>query len=92
MLTWLFAGIPYVLAVWAMGRSFTSIGMPSPWDNVLLGGFAFATLAAPYAEHVNNHIMLLAVGAGVVEAAVRRGPMTVGGPRGWASRGPRLHD
>jgi hypothetical protein len=75
-LTWLFAGLPYVLAVWAVGRMTRAVGVPGPWDIVLTAGFAFASLALPYAEHVNNHILLLAVAAGVGEAAVRPGPWT----------------
>ena len=52
--------------------------MPAPWDLVLTAGFAFAGLALPYAEHVNNHVLLLAVAAGVCEAATRPGAVTVG--------------
>jgi hypothetical protein len=78
MLTVLFAGVPYVLAVWAVGKTLTSIQLRPLWNDVLLAGFAFATLALPYAAQVNNHILLLAVGAGVVEASVRPGPMTIG--------------
>src|SRR4051794_27362045 len=77
-LTWLFAGLPYVLAVWAVGRATRSVGVLAPWDLVLTAGFAFASLGLPYAAHVNNHVLLLAVAAGVCEAAVRPGPMTVG--------------
>jgi hypothetical protein len=80
-LTWLFAGVPYVLAVWAVGRMNRSVGVPAPWDLVLTAGFAFASLALPYAAHVNNHVLLLAVAAGVCEAAVRPGPITIG----WAA-------
>lgn len=77
-LTWLFAGIPYVLAVWAVGRMARSVGVPGPWDFVLTAGFGFTGVALPYAAHVNNHVLLLAVAAGIAEAAVRRGPLTVG--------------
>src|SRR4051794_4007323 len=48
-LTWLFAGLAYVLAVWAVGRTTRSVGVPAPWDLVLTAGFAFASLALPYA-------------------------------------------
>jgi hypothetical protein len=78
LLTWVFASIPYVLAAWALGRTIRTIGVPEPWDTVLVGGFAFATLAAPYAENVNNHILLLAVAAGVCDAVVRRSRLTAG--------------
>jgi len=77
-LTWLFAGIPYVLAVWAVGRATRSVGVPGPWDLILAAAFAFAGLALPYGAHVNNHVLLLAVAAGVGEAAVRPGPPSVG--------------
>src|SRR3954470_11432988 len=43
-LTWLFAGVPYVLAVWAVGRATRSAGLLAPWDLVLTTGFAFASL------------------------------------------------
>jgi hypothetical protein len=77
-LTWLFAGLPYVLAVWAIGRMTRSLNVPAPWDLVLAAGFAFGSLALPYAEHVNNHILLLAIACGIAEAAVRPGPLSVG--------------
>jgi hypothetical protein len=77
-LTWLFAGVPYVFGVWAVGRTTRSVGVPAPWDLALTAGFAFASLALPYAEHVNNHILLLAVATGFGEAAVRPGPITSG--------------
>lgn len=77
-LTWLFAGVPYVLAVWAVSRTTRSLEVPAPWDRVLTAGFAFASLALPYAAHVNNHILLLSVAAGVCETAVRPGPLTTG--------------
>lgn len=77
-LTWLFAGLPFVLAVWAVGRAARSIGVPAPWDVLLPAGFAFTGLDAAYAAYVNNHVLLLAVAAGVCEAAVRRGPLNIG--------------
>lgn len=77
-LTWLFASVPYVLAVWAVGRMTRSVAVPGPWDLILTSGFAFASLALPYAAHVNNHILLLGAAAGVCEAALRPGPLTTG--------------
>ena len=75
-LTWLFAGLPYVLAVWAIARMTRHLQLPSPWDVVLTAGFAFTGVALPYAAQVNNHVLLLAVAAGIAEAAVRPGPLT----------------
>lgn len=70
-MTWLFAGLPYVLAVWCVGRSMKHLAVPGPWDILLTGGFAFGSLALPYVEQVNNHILLLAVAAGIFEAMLR---------------------
>src|SRR5262245_51225747 len=77
-LTWLFAGIPYLLAVVCVSRMTRHVGVPPPWDLVLTATFAFGSLALPYSQHVNNHILLLAVAAAICEAAVRLGPMSVG--------------
>src|SRR5262245_40089886 len=70
-MTWLFAGLPYVLAVWCVGRIMRHLAVPEPWNIVLTGVLALGSLALPYAEHVNNHILLLAVAAGVFEAMLR---------------------
>jgi hypothetical protein len=77
-LTWLFAGTPYLLAVICIARVTQLVGVPPPWDVVLTATFAFGSLALPYAQHVNNHILLLAVAAAICEAAVRRGSMKIG--------------
>jgi hypothetical protein len=76
VMTWFFAGLPYVLAVFCIGRIARHIGVPAPWDLILMAAFAFGSLALPYAQHVNNHILLLAVAAGICEAMWRSGPMT----------------
>src|SRR5262245_57289103 len=76
-LTWLFAGIPYLLAVICIARMTRHVGVPPPWDLVLTATFAFGSLALPYVQHVNNHVLLLAVAAAISEAAVRPGPLTI---------------
>src|SRR4029077_5444813 len=76
-LTWLLAGIPYLLAVICIAHMTRHVGVPPPWDLVLTATFAFGSLALPYAPHVNNHILLLTVAAAICEAAVRPGPLTV---------------
>jgi len=76
MLTWAFAGLPYLVAVICVGRIAGHVGVPARWDMILVVSFAFGSLALPYAQHVNNHILLLAVAAAVCEAAVRPGPLT----------------
>jgi hypothetical protein len=70
-MTWLFAGLPYVLAMWCVGRIMGHLAVSEPWDAVLTGGFAFGTLAMPYAQQVNNHVLLLAVAAGAFEVMSR---------------------
>jgi len=76
VLTWVFAGLPYVLAVWCVGRITHHLDVPRPWNVALVGTFAFGSLALPYAQHVNNHILLLAVAAAVCEAMVRTTDLT----------------
>jgi hypothetical protein len=71
VLTWLFAGVPYVLAVWCVGRTIGRIRLPGRWALGLTAGFAFG-LALPYTQHVNNHVLLLAVGAAACDLMVRR--------------------
>jgi hypothetical protein len=77
VMTWLFAGLPYVFAVWCVGRTIGRAGLPDRWAVALTAGFAFG-LALPYAQHVNNHILLLAVAAAVCELMLRPPPMTRG--------------
>jgi len=76
LLTWLFASVPYLLAVVGITWITRHVAVPAPWDLVLTASFAFGSLALPYAQHVNNHVLLLAVAVGVCEAAVRPGPLT----------------
>jgi hypothetical protein len=77
VMTWLFAGLPYLLAVWCVGRTIGRIGLSDRWAIALTAGFAFG-LALPYVQHVNNHILLLAVAAGVCDLLLRPPPMTGG--------------
>ena len=77
LLTWVFASVPYLLAVVSIAWITRHVAVPTPWDVVLTASFAFGSLALPYAQHVNNHVLLLAVATGVCEAAVRPGPLTI---------------
>ncbi len=60
------AGLAYVVAVWCVRRMAISAGLTLPGRLAVTGSFALATVALPYARHVNNHIFLLAVAAGLV--------------------------
>lgn len=72
IMTWLFAGVPYVFAVWCIARTARHLGVQPPWKLLLTASFAFGSLATCYVQHVNNHILLLGVAAGLCEALTRR--------------------
>jgi hypothetical protein len=72
LMTLTFSGLAYVIAVWCMYRVGLGIGLPQKWCLVLTGSFALATVAPTYAEHVNGHIVLLAVAAGLLMLLVRQ--------------------
>jgi hypothetical protein len=65
------SGLAYALAVWWMHRVAMALGMTALRRLLLAGGFALTTVALPYARHVNNHILLLAVAAGLMAALAR---------------------
>ncbi len=71
LMTWLFAGAPYVFAVWCVARTARHLGVPPPWKLLLTASFAFGSLATCYVQHVNAHILLLGVAAGLCEALTR---------------------
>ena len=77
LLTWVFATVPYLLAVVGITWITRHVAVPTPWDVVLTASFAFGSLALPYAQHVNNHVLLLAAAVGVCEAYLRPGPLTI---------------
>jgi hypothetical protein len=55
------AGLPYVVAVWCCFRLGRPLRLSLALRLTLTASFALATVALPYAQHVNNHIMLLGV-------------------------------
>jgi hypothetical protein len=63
MMTLAFSGVPYVLAVLAVYRLSLCVGLRLSLALTVTASFALATTALPYARHVNNHILLLAVTA-----------------------------
>jgi hypothetical protein len=67
IMAWFFAGLPYVLAVWCIGSIARHIGLTRPWDLILTATFAFGSLALPYSQFVNNHVLLLGVTAMMCE-------------------------
>lgn len=55
------SGLAYVVSIWALWRLALREGLPPAQSLLLAASLALATLALPYARHVNNHILLLAV-------------------------------
>ncbi len=60
------SGLAYVLAVLCVYRLGRPLRLPLSLRLILTGSFALATVALPYAQHVNNHILLLSVTAALV--------------------------
>jgi hypothetical protein len=65
------AGLAYVIAVTCIQRLSLVLGLPIREQLLVTGSFALATVAPIYAQHVNNHILLLAVAAGLLIQLVR---------------------
>lgn len=84
-MTVLSSGLAYVAAVlcvfWAGGL----VGLPLVRRMVLTASFGMTTVALPYAVHVNNHILLLGVTAGMVPGLVKLAGVNGQGPcrRRW---------
>ncbi|MCE9561202.1 MAG: hypothetical protein K8U57_04030 [Planctomycetes bacterium] len=63
-ITFTTAGLPYVFAVWCIGRlARDELGLSGGKCALLTLSFAAATIAPAYSRQVNGHILLLAVGA-----------------------------
>jgi hypothetical protein len=61
LLTFGSSGLAYALAVWCVYRLGRPLRLPPGPRLGLAASFALCTVALPYAEHVNNHVLLLAV-------------------------------
>jgi hypothetical protein len=70
------SGLAYVLAVLCMHRLGREIGLSLQRGLLLTASFALCTIGLVYAQHVNNHILLLAVAAAMLVTQAR-----------WCSRG-----
>ncbi len=84
-MTFASAGLAYVAAVGcvhALGRPLRlTVGL----QLLLTGSFGLATVALPYARHVNNHILLLAVASALMVGLARLAEARAAGrmPWGW---------
>ena len=75
-MTLLSSGAAYVAAVWCVYRMGRTVGLPLSRQLLVAGSFALGTIALPYSQHVNSHIVLLALAAALVGslATVAHGP------------------
>jgi hypothetical protein len=71
LLTFLFSGSAYVISVLCIDAMAAAIELPCFPRLLLPYSFALATVALPYARHVNNHLPLLAVTCLVAVQCVR---------------------
>jgi hypothetical protein len=60
------AGLPYAVAVWSVHRLGVPLRLGPGLRLALAASFGLATVAPPYARHVNNHILLLGVAAALL--------------------------
>jgi hypothetical protein len=60
------SGFAYVVAVWSIFRLGRPLRLPLGLRVGLTASFALATVALPYARHVNNHILMLGVAAALL--------------------------
>ena len=80
------SGLAYavaVLCIYLLGRP---LRLPLTLRLLLTASFALATVALPYARHVNNHILLLAVTAALMLALAHAAEDALAGRINW----PRL--
>jgi hypothetical protein len=71
------SGIAYVVAVWCVYRLGGLAMLSPPWQLMLTASFALCTVALPYVRHVNNHIILLGIVAGLMLGLMRLGAWSV---------------
>jgi hypothetical protein len=64
-------GVAYVVATWCVYQLGGQVGLAISTRATLTASFAMATVALPYARHVNNHILLLAVTSALLLNAVK---------------------
>jgi hypothetical protein len=78
------AGLAYVCAVGSVYRLGRPLRLPPGLRVALTASFGLCTIALPYARHVNNHILLLAVAAALLVelAELGRSPTGTPAPRG----------
>ena len=79
------SGLAYVVAVWCVYQIGGAVGLGETARLALTATFGLATVALPYAAHVNNHALLLGVTAALMLGFVRLAEARAAGrvPWGW---------
>jgi hypothetical protein len=79
------SGLAYVVAVWCVYQIGGAVGLGAAARLALTATFGLATVALPYAAHVNNHALLLGVTAALMLGLVRLAEARAAGrlPWGW---------
>ena len=77
------SGLAYVVTVGCGYRLAGALGLPVGARVALAASLGLATIALPYARHVNNHIMLLAVATALFLALVRLAEAVRAGQTPW---------
>lgn len=79
------SGLAYVVAVWCIFQIGGAVGLGGAARLALTATFGLATVALPYAAHVNNHALLLGVTAALMLGFVRLAAARAAGriPWGW---------
>ena len=67
-MTLLSSGVAYVVAVWSVYRLGRTVGLSLPLSLLLAGSLGLSTMALPYSQHVNSHILGLGVAAALVSS------------------------
>jgi hypothetical protein len=84
LMTVLSSGGAYVVAVWSIYRIGQLLLLPATSNLLVTFAFAFATVALPYTEHVNNHSLLLGVAAPLfLVLTLLADRVRAGRPVGW---------
>lgn len=76
------SGLAYVVSIWSTYQVSRSLGLAVRLRLLLAASFGLATIALPYARHVNNHIALLAI-VSLLMLALDRAASAAGWQLGW---------
>lgn len=66
IMTWVTSGVAFLATLVCVNALGIRLGVASPHRLLLCASLAFATIAPIYTQHVNNHILLLAVSAALM--------------------------